>query len=187
MTIREVFHGAGADLRYAVRGLTRTPGFTAVAVLALALGIGANVTVFTLANAFLFKNLPFDNSDRIIYVSSTNTSRPGSARGMSHPDFVDYSDQARSFEGSAAFTSGSVDVSDGIALPERYRCAYLTSAALSGHRPEATARARLPARRRDTGRRAGHDAELRSSGRAVIRARTRSSGGPFASTIVPPR
>ena len=137
MTIREVFHGAGADLRYAVRGLTRTPGFTAVAVLALALGIGANVTVFTLANAFLFKNLPFDNSDRIIYVSSTNTSRPGSARGMSHPDFVDYSDQARSFEGSAAFTSGSVDVSDGIALPERYRCAYLTSAALSviGQKP----------------------------------------------------
>ena len=56
---------------------------------------------------------------------------------MSHPDFVDYSDQARSFEGSAAFTSGSVDVSDGLALPERYRCAYLTSAALSviGQKP----------------------------------------------------
>ena len=79
MTIREVFHGAGADLRYAVRGLTRTPGFAAVATIVLALGIGANVTVFTLANAFLFKNLPFEDSDRILYISNTTSTRPGIA------------------------------------------------------------------------------------------------------------
>ena len=133
----ELFQGLGADVRDAVRGLTRTPGFSLAAVLALALGIGANAMVFTLANAFLFKNLPFDDSERIVYVSSTATSRPGSGRGMSYPDFLDYRGQIRSFEKAGAFTIGAVDLSDGVALPERYRCAYLTpdSFAVIGQRP----------------------------------------------------
>ena len=63
-----------------MRLLARSPGFTLAAVTALALAIGANVTVFTLANAFLFKNLPFDDSDRILYVSSRNRARAGHPR-----------------------------------------------------------------------------------------------------------
>ncbi len=55
------------DLRYGLRTLLKNPGFTAVAVTALALGIGVNATVFTLANAILFRNLPFDDADRILY------------------------------------------------------------------------------------------------------------------------
>ena len=119
-----------------MRLLARSPGFTLAAVTALALAIGANVTVFTLANAFLFKNLPFDDSERILYVSSRNPARPGT-RGVSYLDFLDYREQAPSFEGMAAFTSGSVDLSDGKGFPERYRSAFLTSAAFAtiGQRP----------------------------------------------------
>ena len=127
----------GADLLYAFRVLLRHPGFTVASVAALALAIGANVTVFTLANAFLFKNLPFDDSDRILYISGATAARPGVARGVSYPDFVDYRSQARSVDDLAALVTCSVDVSDGRGFPERYRCAQLTANALRviGQRP----------------------------------------------------
>src|SRR5881296_1678391 len=63
------------DLRFGVRMLAKDPGFTAVVVVTLALGIGANTTVFTLANAVLFKGLPFDQPDRIMHLSSNNLSK----------------------------------------------------------------------------------------------------------------
>ena len=69
-----------ADVAYGCRRLLRNSGFTAVATVILALGIGVNVTVFTIADAFLFKNLPFDDSDRILYVSNTSRTRPGTGR-----------------------------------------------------------------------------------------------------------
>ncbi len=116
-----------ADVVYGVRVLLRNPGFTFVAVMALALGIGANVTVFTLANAFLFKNLPFDDSDRILYISNTPPGRPGTVRSVSYPDFLEYREQAKSFEGLAAFSNRSVDLSDGSGFPERYRCPVMTA------------------------------------------------------------
>jgi predicted permease len=110
-----------------VRTLVRNPGFAAVAIVALALGIGANVTVFTLANAFLFKNLPFDDSDRILYLSNTLATRPGTVRSVSYPDLLDFREQSKSFEGLAAFSNRSVDLSDKNAFPERYRCPLMTS------------------------------------------------------------
>jgi hypothetical protein len=68
------------DMRFGVRTLAKNPGFTAVAVTALALGIGANATVFSMVNAVLFKSLPFDQNDRILYLSSTDL-RTGRATG----------------------------------------------------------------------------------------------------------
>ena len=108
--------GLWADLRYATRLLTRSPGFTLAAVTALALAIGANVTVFTLANAFLFKNLPFDDSERILYVSSRipRGRAPAACRIRISSTIRE---QVPSFEGMAAFTSGSVDLSDGEGIP----------------------------------------------------------------------
>jgi len=89
--------------------MARSPGFMAAAVFALALAIGANVAVFTLANAFLFTNLPFDDSDRIFYISSVNSRRP-EARGISYPDDVDLRAAAASLEETGALTIGSVDL-----------------------------------------------------------------------------
>ena len=113
--------------RSAARILLRNPGFTVVAIAILALGIGANVTVFTIANAFLFKNLPFDDSDRILYVSNTQRTRPGTVRSVSYPDFIEFRDQAKSFEGLAAFSNRTVDLSDGNGFPEHYRCPRITA------------------------------------------------------------
>jgi predicted permease len=120
-----------ADAAYAVRLLARNPGFTAVAVIALGLGIGANLTVFTLANAFLFKNIPFHDSERILYVSSTQPERPDRPQRVSYPDFRDFREQVRSFEGMAAFTTRTVDVSDKNGLPERYRATVISANSFS--------------------------------------------------------
>ena len=56
------------DLRYALRTLSKTPGFVAIVILTLALGIGANVAIFTLVNAILLRPLPFHDSDRLFAV-----------------------------------------------------------------------------------------------------------------------
>jgi putative ABC transport system permease protein len=125
------------DVGYGWRVLRRSPGLAAMAAITLALGIGANVTVFTLANAFLFKNLPFADSARILYVSGTLLTRPGSTRSLSYPDFLELREQARTFDGLAAFANRSVDLSDRRGFPERYRGAVITANGFSviGQKP----------------------------------------------------
>jgi len=65
------------DLRYAVRLYLRAPGFTTVAMLALALGIGANTAIFTVVNAALIERLPFRNPDRLVVLWEESARRPG--------------------------------------------------------------------------------------------------------------
>jgi predicted permease len=124
-------------MRDALRLLTRSPGFSAAAVGALALAIGANVTVFTLANAFLFNNLPFDDSSRVVYVSSTNAQRPGRTRLISYPDYLDLLAHVTEFDGAGLVATASVDLSDQTGLPEVYRSASLSAGAFAviGQRP----------------------------------------------------
>jgi putative ABC transport system permease protein len=84
------------DVRYAVRTLARSPGFTVVALLALALGIGANTAVFSVVNGVLLRPLPFADSDRLLMVF---TSRPHSERGnASVAEFLDWRAASRSFQ-----------------------------------------------------------------------------------------
>ncbi len=126
----------GQDLIFALRVLRKSPGVALVIVAALALGIGANATVFTIVNGFLLRNLPFADSDRILYISSAG-GPGGNSRGESYPDYHDFQAQARSFTSLGAFARFDVDVSDGAGLPAQYKGARLTTGTFSliGQRP----------------------------------------------------
>src|SRR5678815_4604306 len=89
------------DLRYAVRMLIKTPGVTAVAVITLGLGIGANTAIFSGVNAFLMRPLPVPEPDRVIRPIEIAEDR-GTSDEISYPDFVDYREQSSSFAGLAA-------------------------------------------------------------------------------------
>jgi predicted permease len=110
------------DVRYAGRTLRNNPGFTAVAVTTLALGIGVNTAVFTVTNAVLFKGFSnIDRNDRILYLSSTE------GCCVSYPDFEDWRAQAKSFNGMAIVHGVEVTLSDKGGFPE-YRYATEVSA-----------------------------------------------------------
>ncbi|HLK67749.1 MAG TPA: ABC transporter permease [Bryobacteraceae bacterium] len=119
------------DVRFGVRRLLREPGFTAVVVAALALGIGVNTTVFTLVNAVLFRGLPFEQPHRVMYLTSSNHARNQNDLGVSYPDFRDWRAQSKTFKGLAAFTQRGMVISDSSSTPERYRVWPLTPNAFS--------------------------------------------------------
>lgn len=91
------------DLRYGARMLVKNPVFTAVAVLTLALGIGANTAVFSIINAVLISPLPFDKADELVMVWETQPDVRGPIG--SYPDFLDWRAEAQSFQGLAAFSN----------------------------------------------------------------------------------
>src|SRR6185503_4814168 len=88
------------DLTFALRALRKSPGFSAVAILSLALGIGANTTIFTFVNAVLLRPLPYPGSDRLVILREQPL---GAADTVSvHPqNFVEWRARARSFEALA--------------------------------------------------------------------------------------
>src|SRR5262249_37682633 len=97
------------DLRYSLRMLRKSPGFTAIAILTLALGIGANTAIFSIANVFLLRPLPVKNADRLVAigVASSPTSEPDQASWL---DFQDYK-QATAFSEMTAFVLDLVGLS----------------------------------------------------------------------------
>src|SRR5260370_12063823 len=114
------------DVRFGFRMLAKDPAFTAVVVITLALGIGANTTVFTLVNAVLFKGLPFHDADRVMYLYCNNPSRGDGHSGVSYPDFRDLRAQAKSLQGLAAISMMTANLSDGSNVPERYLAARMS-------------------------------------------------------------
>ena len=96
------------DLRYALRQLIKSPGFTFVAVLTLALGIGANSAIFSVIDAVLLRSLPFPNPDRLTMVWATAPQHPGEDQAVhSYPDFRDLRAQNHTFAAMAAYTGAS--------------------------------------------------------------------------------
>ncbi|MGH9658171.1 MAG: ABC transporter permease, partial [Bryobacteraceae bacterium] len=115
------------DIRLALRLLRKEKGFAAVVIFVLALGIGANTTVFTLVNAVLFRGLPFENSERILFVTGSQPGRGRDQVGVSYPDFKDWRDQTKSLEGLAALSGFQANLSDRHGTPERYNGSYVSA------------------------------------------------------------
>ena len=123
------------DLRFAFRLLVKDRWFTGVAVIALALGIGVNATVFTFVNAVLIRGLPFDDPDRIMAVGTRDARNRD--RGMSYPDFEDYRAANRTLSALAAYSGQTMNVSDEGRAPERFQGPYVSANAfrLIGQQP----------------------------------------------------
>jgi putative ABC transport system permease protein len=97
------------DLRYGVRMLAKNPGFTLIAVLALALGIGANSAIFSVINAVLLRPLPFENPDDIVTPWGRGLDGGERTAIVSYPDYLEWRDQAQTFEQLAVYnTSGTL-------------------------------------------------------------------------------
>src|SRR5690242_16637729 len=91
------------DVRYGLRQLRRNPGFTIVAVLTLALGIGANTAVFSVVDAVLLRPLPYSHPEQLFRLYPTDRSGRHTMEATSYPDFHDWEDQSRTFEPMAAY------------------------------------------------------------------------------------
>jgi putative ABC transport system permease protein len=114
------------DLRYALRTLARNPGFTAVSVLALALGIGANSAIFTVVNSVLLQPLRFQKPEQLIVVRERNLKAGFPQFSLSPGNYVDFRDHNHAFSAIAAFGRQGLNLS-GTAEPERLQGARVTA------------------------------------------------------------
>ena len=117
------------DLRYALHIIAKDRWYSAVAVVALSLGIGVNATVFTLVNAVLIRGLPYKDSSRLYVLSSQRQNDQND--GVSAADLQDWRTQAKSFEALGAFDTNGLSVSDDRFAPESLQSATLTANAFS--------------------------------------------------------
>jgi len=118
------------DLRFSLRLLIKNPGFTAAAVIALALGIGADTAMYSIVNGALSWDFGLDNRDRVIIVNSVNTAHT-QEWGASYPDFRDFRAETKALAGLAAYELTPVNLSDHSALPERYYCVQMSANGVS--------------------------------------------------------
>jgi putative ABC transport system permease protein len=116
--------GFRQDLRYALRGLRQRPGFTLVAVLTLALGIGANTAIFSVVNGVLLRPLPYERPERLAMIWGHRNQQP--LAELSVPEYWDLRERTHSFAGVAAFADGNINLT-GTGAPERIRAGYFTA------------------------------------------------------------
>ena len=113
------------DVRYALRTLRKSPGFTLTAVVTVALGIGANTAVFTIVHTVLFQSLPLDRPEKIMYVNTLDVH--GRELGTSLQDFEDWRDASRTFSGLALVFNPVLTLATEDQLPEPYGGAYISA------------------------------------------------------------
>ncbi len=120
----EHFSQLRQDFRYSLRAMRRQPGFVAVAVVTLALGIGANTAIFGVLHAVLLEPLPYGEPDRLVAVANRWDGR--ASVGMSDPEYLDYAERSRTMT-IAAIATAAVNVSGGTGDPERVSAAQVTT------------------------------------------------------------
>ena len=114
------------DIRYSARMLVKRPGFTLVAIITLALGIGASTAIFSVVHAVLIRPLPYRNSDRVVWLSNRNPALGVSGTFLNDADILDYRDQAQSFDQIASWGTLPLNLYGAIA-PERVEGVYVTT------------------------------------------------------------
>jgi putative ABC transport system permease protein len=122
---REHYELLRADVRYGLRNLRRSPAFTATAVLALAVGIGANTAVFSIVNGVLINALPYERPEHLVVIFEKMPRAPVDKFDFSAPDFEILRETARSYSGIAAFRNATYELS-GTAAPERLDAARVS-------------------------------------------------------------
>ena len=115
-----------ADIRFGLRTMAHNRTTTFVAIVALALGLGANATVFSIANGALFKNMPFVGDD-IFYLASTDLAHGQQREGVSYPDFVDWRSSSKSLRSMSAGRTRDINVNDADGVPSRFHRAEITA------------------------------------------------------------
>jgi predicted permease len=129
--VRDVRSGAfletaARDLKYGLRMLQRSPGFAALAVLTIALGIGANSAIFSVINGVVRKPLAYPKPDQLMFITSQFPTLNFDKFWISPPEYFDLTEQMRSFSQIGAYTTGAMNLSDG-EQPERVNAAFMTA------------------------------------------------------------
>jgi putative ABC transport system permease protein len=114
------------DLRYGARIMLKQPAFTLVAVITLALGIGANTAIFSLVNSILLRPLPFRDPDRVVRLIQASPKLGLDTWGVSQANYAAYRDQNHSFETVALYNSTGINLT-GVGEPERLPITNVTS------------------------------------------------------------
>jgi putative ABC transport system permease protein len=104
-------HTLFADLRHAVRQLWRTPGFVLVALLTLALGVGANAAIFSVVNAVLLRPLPYPNASQLVFITSQFPALGFHKFWVSPPEYLELQERQRAFTSVGAYTTGQSNLS----------------------------------------------------------------------------
>src|SRR5437870_2969977 len=112
------------DVRYGARMLLKNPGITFIVVLALALGIGANTAIFSVVNAVLLRPLPYDDADRLVFLSESSKSM--AEISVSYPNFTDWRNQNHVFEAIGVYNRNSYNLV-GREEPERILAAQASA------------------------------------------------------------
>ncbi len=115
------------DLRFGLRMMVRNPVFSLIAVVTLALGIGANTAIFSVVDAVLLRPLPYPQADRLVFLWSTMNSQGVPQSGSALPDYQGWRDQNKVFDGLGGFYYGDFNLATENEAPERIQGAYVTA------------------------------------------------------------
>jgi len=113
------------DIRYAFRTLRQNPGFAATAIISIALAIGANSAIFSMADGLLLRPMPVPDASRIVSIRARTPS--GNFGNLSYPDFVDFRDKSRSFEGLVAYDLVPAGLANNVEMQPQLKTGYLVS------------------------------------------------------------